>query len=101
MSEADTCRRYVLPKLYAAGWDDEAIAEQRYITDGRITPLGHRRYTRQERLRPDYIRKPMMRNARPGWKERAIAVIRFWNVEVMRNLEGVLQVIEEARNGQS
>lgn len=55
MSEADTCRRYVLPKLYAAGWDDDAIAEQRYITDGRIVPLSHRRHTRQERLRPDYI----------------------------------------------
>lgn len=55
MSEADTCRRYVLPRLYAAGWDDDAIAEQRYITDGRIVPLGHRQHTRQERLRPDYI----------------------------------------------
>jgi very-short-patch-repair endonuclease len=26
-------------------------------------------------------------------------VIRFWNVEVMQNLEGVLQVIEAACNG--
>jgi type I restriction enzyme R subunit len=24
-TEADTCRRYVLPKLYEAGWTDEQI----------------------------------------------------------------------------
>jgi hypothetical protein len=23
ISEADTCRKYVLPKLYAAGWNDD------------------------------------------------------------------------------
>ena len=36
LTEADTCRRYVLPKLYAAGWTDEQISEQRSFTDGRI-----------------------------------------------------------------
>jgi len=35
-SEADTCRKYVLPKLYSAGWDDDQIFEQRTFTDGRI-----------------------------------------------------------------
>ncbi len=25
-TEADTCRQFVLPKLYASGWDDERIA---------------------------------------------------------------------------
>jgi type I restriction enzyme, R subunit len=55
MSEADTCRKYVLPNLYAAGWEDEQIAEQRYITDGRIIPLGQNKHRRLERLRPDYI----------------------------------------------
>ena len=37
-SEADTCRKFVVPKLQAAGWDDDphSIAEQRTITDGRI-----------------------------------------------------------------
>jgi type I restriction enzyme, R subunit len=55
MSEADTCRKYVLPNLYAAGWQDDQIAEQRYITDGRIIPLGQNRHKRQTRLRPDYI----------------------------------------------
>jgi hypothetical protein len=39
-NEADTCRKYVLPKLYAAGWDDDAITEQRYFTDGRIVVIG-------------------------------------------------------------
>lgn len=41
LTEADTCRRYVVPKLQNAGWDQSphAIAEQRYFTDGRIYPL--------------------------------------------------------------
>ena len=52
MSEADTCRRLVVPKLQAAGWNDEphSIAEQRTITDGRIVPVGK-----------DFIRKPPKR----------------------------------------
>jgi hypothetical protein len=33
LTEADTCRKYVLPKLYAAGWDDDRINEQRTFTD--------------------------------------------------------------------
>ena len=36
LTEADTCRKFVLPKLYAAGWDDEQISEQKTFTDGRI-----------------------------------------------------------------
>lgn len=28
-TEADTCRKVVLPKLYAAGWTDDQISEQR------------------------------------------------------------------------
>lgn len=42
-TEADTCRKYVLPKLYAAGWTDEQINEQQTFTDGRIVP-GPRRF---------------------------------------------------------
>jgi type I restriction enzyme R subunit len=40
-SEADTCRKFVVPLLQAAGWDAEpySIAEQRTITDGRIVPV--------------------------------------------------------------
>ena len=54
MTEADTCRTYIVPRLHAAGWEDDFITEQRVITPGRIVPLG-RRHTRQESRRPDYI----------------------------------------------
>ncbi|HXH12354.1 MAG TPA: DEAD/DEAH box helicase family protein [Alphaproteobacteria bacterium] len=39
-TEADTCRQYVLPNLYAAGWNDDQISEQRTFTDGRIIVVG-------------------------------------------------------------
>jgi len=54
MSEADTCRTTVVPKLHAAGWIDDLIGEQHVIAPGRIVPLG-RKHTRKESLRPDYI----------------------------------------------
>ena len=28
LTEADTCRKYVLPALYAAGWNDDQISEK-------------------------------------------------------------------------
>jgi type I restriction enzyme R subunit len=42
LNEADTCRKFIVPKLTAAGWDTDphSIAEQRSITDGRIVPRG-------------------------------------------------------------
>jgi type I restriction enzyme, R subunit len=40
ISEADTCRKYVLPKLYEALWTDEQISEQKTFTDGRIVVSG-------------------------------------------------------------
>ena len=49
-TEADTCRKYVLPKLYAAGWTDDQISEQRTFTDGRIIISGSQvRRRRQKR----------------------------------------------------
>ncbi len=39
-SEADTCRTYVLPALYAAGWTDDQIREQVSFTPGRIIVAG-------------------------------------------------------------
>jgi type I restriction-modification system DNA methylase subunit len=54
LTEADTCRTYIVPKLHAAGWEDDFIAEQRVITPGRIVPLG-KKHTRQDPRRPDYI----------------------------------------------
>lgn len=55
MSEVDTCRKYIVPKLYNAGWDDDHIREQLPITDGRIMPRGQKQFKRKERLKPDYI----------------------------------------------
>src|SRR6266496_2172509 len=40
LTEADTCRTYVVPKLYAAGWSDDQISEQKSFTDGRIIVAG-------------------------------------------------------------
>lgn len=55
-TEADTCRRYIVPKLQAAGWDTDpySIAEQRTITDGRIVPVG-KGFVRKPPKRVDYL----------------------------------------------
>ncbi len=55
-TEADTCRRFVVPKLQTAGWDNEpySIAEQRTITDGRIVPVG-KSFIRRPPKRVDYL----------------------------------------------
>ncbi len=56
LSEADTCRKFVTPKLQKAGWDTEphALAEQRAITDGRVVLVGNNAQRRQPK-RPDYL----------------------------------------------
>ncbi len=54
LNEADTCRKYVLPKLYAATWTDEQINEQRTFTDGRIVIAGKRPLRRPQK-RADYL----------------------------------------------
>src|SRR5947199_3939684 len=56
MTEADTCRKFVVPRLQAAGWDNEphSIAEQRTITDGRIVPVG-KGFVRKPPKRVDYL----------------------------------------------
>ena len=55
-TEADTCRKYVVPMLQSAGWDNEphSIAEQRTITDGRIVPVG-KVFMRKPPKRVDYL----------------------------------------------
>jgi len=55
-SEADTCRKFVVPGLQAAGWDNEphSIAEQRYFTPGRIVVHGNQA-KRKLGKRADYI----------------------------------------------
>ena len=56
LTEADTCRKFVVPKLQAAGWDTDphSIAEQRTITDGRIVPVG-KGFVRKPPKRVDYL----------------------------------------------
>lgn len=58
MTEADTCRKFIVPLLQAAGWDNDpyGIAEQRSITDGRIVPVG-KGFTRKKNKRVDYLLK--------------------------------------------
>ena len=56
LTEADTCRKHVLPKLIAAGWDDEphSFTEQRTFTDGRIIVSGGKA-RRGKKKRADYL----------------------------------------------
>src|SRR6266852_178640 len=54
LTEADTCRLYVLPKLYSAGWNDEQISEQKSFTDGRIVVAG-KNVRRRPQKRADYL----------------------------------------------
>lgn len=56
LSEADTCRKYIAPKLTDAGWDNEphSIAEQRTFTDGRIIVSGGK-IKRGKQKRADYL----------------------------------------------
>ncbi|MAT73452.1 MAG: DEAD/DEAH box helicase [Planctomycetaceae bacterium] len=55
-NEADTCRRYVVPQLQSAGWDNDPyrINEQVTFTDGRIIVAGQRSRRRPGK-RADYI----------------------------------------------
>ena len=54
ITEADTCRKYFLPKLYAAGWSDDQISEQKTFTDGRIIVAGNK-VRRRLPKRADYL----------------------------------------------
>ncbi len=54
LTEADTCRKYVLPKLYEAGWTDDQISEQKSFTDGRIV-VASSKATRRKQKRADYL----------------------------------------------
>jgi type I restriction enzyme R subunit len=56
LSEADTCRIHITPKLKEAGWKDDQIAQERTFTDGRIIVVG-RKCKRGRQKRADYILK--------------------------------------------
>lgn len=56
LTESDTCRKFVVPKLVAAGWDNDphSFTEQRTFTDGRIVVSGEKIYRRPQK-RADYL----------------------------------------------
>lgn len=56
MNEADTCRKYVVPRLQAAGWETEphSLTERKSFTDGRIIVVGTKA-RRQPQKRADYL----------------------------------------------
>src|SRR4030065_842092 len=56
ITEADTCRKYVLPKLIDAGWDNDphSFTEQKTFTDGRIVVAGSK-VSRRPQKRADYL----------------------------------------------
>jgi len=85
-TEADTCRRYVVKKIYAAGWNDDQISEQKSITHGRI--LTGKKLRRMEPKRPDYIL-----HYKPN---QDIAVIEA-KAEYKKPADGLQQAIEYAQ----
>ncbi|CBE69023.1 Type I restriction enzyme EcoAI R protein (R.EcoAI) [Candidatus Methylomirabilis oxygeniifera] len=86
LTEADTCRKYVLPKLYAAGWSDDQISEQKYFTDGRIVVTG-RRHFRKPGKKADYLL-----NYRPDYR---LAVVEA-KVSYKNPADGLQQAMEYA-----
>ncbi|MCX9087661.1 MAG: DEAD/DEAH box helicase family protein, partial [Candidatus Methanoperedens sp.] len=56
ITEADTCRKYVIPRLYSSGWNDDQISEQKTFTDGRIVVTGEK-YIRKKQKRSDFLLK--------------------------------------------
>jgi type I restriction enzyme R subunit len=56
LTEADTCRKFVVPLLQGVGWDDapHQINEQRSFTDGRVVFVGERA-KRGKQKRADYV----------------------------------------------
>jgi type I restriction enzyme, R subunit len=56
ITEADTCRKYVLPKLRDAGWTDDQINEQKTFSDGKVMVFGNK-IRRRKQKRADYLLK--------------------------------------------
>ncbi|MFF0478986.1 EcoAI/FtnUII family type I restriction enzme subunit R [Streptomyces sp. NPDC004284] len=54
MNEDETCKRFVLPALQAAGWGEKQIRPQYRINDGRLVPT-RRRHKRGAALVADYV----------------------------------------------
>ena len=60
-NEADTCRRYVVSKLQAAGWEEEPhqTNEQVTFTDGWIVATGRRGLRKPGRRADNILRYPL------------------------------------------
>lgn len=56
ITEADTCRKYILPRLIRSGWDNDphSFTEQKTFTDGRIVLVGEK-VRRRAQKRADYL----------------------------------------------
>ena len=54
ITEADTCRKYVLPLLRNAGWIDDQISEQKTFTNGKVQIIGEI-VRRGKQKRADYL----------------------------------------------
>ncbi|MGW3506847.1 EcoAI/FtnUII family type I restriction enzme subunit R [Streptomyces sp. NPDC000994] len=54
LNEDETCKRFVLPALRAAGWGEKQIRPQYRINDGRLVPT-RRRHKRGAALAADYV----------------------------------------------
>ena len=67
LNEADTCRKYVLPKLIDAGWDNDphSFTEQKTFTDGRIVVTGNLTHRRRQK-RADYLLPSVLDKAFKG-----------------------------------
>jgi type I restriction enzyme, R subunit len=72
-TEADTCRKFVVPRLQTAGWEGapHAINEQRTFTDGRVIFIGGKA-KRGRQKRADYILRYRA--------DYPIAVVEAWSV---------------------
>ena len=57
MNEADTCTKYVVPRLVSAGWDTapHSFTEQRTFTDGRVFVRRDNSTRRGDKRRVDYL----------------------------------------------
>jgi type I restriction enzyme, R subunit len=53
-TEADTCRKLVLPRLKDSLWTDDQIMEQRQFTDGKIVIVG-RKANRKKAKKADFL----------------------------------------------
>jgi type I restriction enzyme, R subunit len=93
-TEADTCRKFIVPKLQSAGWDNDphSIAEQRTITDGRIVPVG-KGFVRKPPKRVDFLLRYTrdfnlaVVEAKPSYKSASDAVQQARNYAEMLQLK--------------